>query len=327
MQSNPEYYKMVLDSIFDGVYILNRDRRIVYWNQGAERIAGFKGSEVIGRQCRDEVLMHVDEEGKSLCPLNCCPAIQTISDGQERRRKLYIRHKNGHRVAVLNRCSPLKNASGETVGAVEIFTDSRGLLEDRIKVEGLAKLGLLDSVTQVGNRKYAMLLLQRSFNEMVRYSWNFAVLGLTTDNLEMIEECYGRDAADEVLQAISRTVSNSLPSGDMMSHWAPRTLLAIIPHAEPKQVQVVGEAVRALVEQSQPATVFGPLSTTASVGLTMARKDDSLESLLARVGTLIYRSKARGGNTVTADDDSVLPVDSGSMDLHAFSGLTASRTV
>ncbi len=66
-----EFYRAVLDKISDGVYVCDRDRRIVYWSPGAERITGYQADEVRGSSCGDGLLMHVDESGKALCGDGC----------------------------------------------------------------------------------------------------------------------------------------------------------------------------------------------------------------------------------------------------------------
>ena len=51
----------------DGVYFVNRDRKITYWNEGAERLAWYAASEAIGKGCFDNLLGHVDESGSPCC--------------------------------------------------------------------------------------------------------------------------------------------------------------------------------------------------------------------------------------------------------------------
>ncbi len=150
-------FKKVLDNIYDGVYIVDSDRTIVYWNKGAERITGFKGAEVLGKQCRDNVLVHVDSHGTSLCSSDKCPAQFVINGGDERIEEVFLSHKEGYRLPVLTRISSLVDENGKIIGAIEIFTDNREVYENRAKIETLEKLAMLDGLTEIGNRKYAQI--------------------------------------------------------------------------------------------------------------------------------------------------------------------------
>ncbi|MBI4964282.1 MAG: PAS domain-containing protein [Desulfomonile tiedjei] len=85
MEEESVSYERLLDGISDGVYFMDRDRIIRYWNRGTERITGFKKEEVIGTACRDNVLRHVDDAGTILCP-------SELSDPRQSRGSLNFIH-------------------------------------------------------------------------------------------------------------------------------------------------------------------------------------------------------------------------------------------
>lgn len=115
-------YKRILDSLHDGLYFVDPQRRITYWNKGAERITGFLAKEVVGKCCRDNILTHVDGDGRPLCLIGC-PLSGTFEDGQDREAEVYLHHKDGHRIPVLVRISSLHADDGSLVGGIELFTD------------------------------------------------------------------------------------------------------------------------------------------------------------------------------------------------------------
>ena len=107
MDYGPEFFSELLDNLTDGVYFVDRERRIVYWNKAAERITGFSKSEVIGCRCLDNILTHVNEEGGNLCHSGC-PLAQTIEDGKSRKADVFLHHKDGHRQPVLVGVAPVR---------------------------------------------------------------------------------------------------------------------------------------------------------------------------------------------------------------------------
>lgn len=115
-------YKSWLDDLFDAVYVVDKDRRIVYWNKAAEEITGYSESEVVGTMCSDNILCHVDLAGIELCRTGC-PLHETICDGRKREAVVFLHHKEGHRVPVHIRISPIRNETNEIIGAVEMFSD------------------------------------------------------------------------------------------------------------------------------------------------------------------------------------------------------------
>ncbi len=133
-----EFYEEIVSQLHDGLYIVDCDRVIRFWNRAAELITGFSAEEVVGRTCSSNILTHVDSDGACLCTGNC-PLSDVISGGQNREDEVFLHHKTGHRVPVSVRVSPLKNEKGEVVGAVELFTDLREKEAVRIRLVELEK--------------------------------------------------------------------------------------------------------------------------------------------------------------------------------------------
>lgn len=217
------FYKEALDSLYDGVYIMDRDRRILYWNHGAERITGFTSREAVGAYCRDQLLVHCDGEGRELCRSVLCPADLTMVDGAGRQDEIFLHHKDGHRVSVMVRVHPLKSKKGEVVGAVEVFSDNRDLREARAKIEELEKMAWLDALTQIGNRKYGEMRIKSGLSQIERYGWSFSIFFLDVDHFKRVNDTYGHDMGDKVLRMVASTLAGSVRSSDVVSRWGEKS--------------------------------------------------------------------------------------------------------
>ena len=60
-----DFYRELLEHLTDGIYFTDRERRIGYWNKGAEKLTGYTREEVIGKRCMDNILVHVDAAGRA----------------------------------------------------------------------------------------------------------------------------------------------------------------------------------------------------------------------------------------------------------------------
>src|SRR6478672_11885933 len=109
------FYRRLLDNLADGVYFVDLDRRITYWNKAAEAISGYSSDEVVGRCCSDNVLVHTGDDGCHLC-LKGCPLLASIETGSNQWAEVFLKHKRGHRVPVAVRVSAMTNSKGETIG-------------------------------------------------------------------------------------------------------------------------------------------------------------------------------------------------------------------
>ena len=99
-------FKLILDNLHEGVYFTDLERRITYWNKGAEALTGFSAQEVVGKRCADKILMHVNESGHMLCE-GVCPLSRTLADGRAHEAEVYFHHKSGARVPAEVRVSPI----------------------------------------------------------------------------------------------------------------------------------------------------------------------------------------------------------------------------
>jgi len=116
-------YKQLFEEMLEPAYFLDTERRIIFWNQAATRLTGFEPGEVLGTRCQDDDLEHVDDHGCNLCEGDC-PMVHAMEDGEPRHAVVYLRHRDGYRVPVRIRATPLRDAGGRIVGAAEFFTDA-----------------------------------------------------------------------------------------------------------------------------------------------------------------------------------------------------------
>jgi len=118
-------YERILDSLNDGVYVTDRERRIVYWSPAAERITGWPADEILGKRCCDNVLSHIDKDGHPLCGEEYCPLHRSIITGESNTAPIIVfaQSKDGNRIPMQVSVSPIRGATGEIVGGVEIFRD------------------------------------------------------------------------------------------------------------------------------------------------------------------------------------------------------------
>ena len=295
------FFRLILDHVADGVYFVDRDRRILYWNRAAEALTGYSADEVVGRRCQDSILCHMTPEGLGLCADNCHLA-GSMEDGEPRQADVYMRHKQGHRVPVRVRSEPIRE-DGEVVGSVEVFSDVSEHAACLEQVEELTRETLHDPLTGVGNRRYAEISLTSRFDEAHRYGWPFGVLFLDIDHFKDVNDTHGHDVGDEVLKAVANTLAANVRSFDFVGRWGGEEFLVVMPNVEEAGTLMrLAERFRMLIAAaSANLPDGGRLSVTVSMGATMVRPDDTLDELLRRVDELMYASKQSGRDCVTTD--------------------------
>lgn len=299
MELDDGYYKKILDNLYDGIYFIDRDKKIIYWNKGAEKHTGYRAADVVGKHCWDNILMHVDERGTNLCN-GACPISQSIADGCLREVDLYLHHKEGHLVPVSMRIAPIRNdSSHHIVVAVEIFSENSPKFSLHQRLQELKGIALIDSVTGIGNRRNIDMTLKGRLEELNRYGWPFGVLFIDIDRFKLVNDRFGHDAGDRVLKMVSKTIANTLRPFDTVGRWGGEEFIAVIVNVNGQNLSAVAERIRLLVEKSSISIGSETVTATVSIGATLAQKDDTDSELIKRADALMYKSKSAGRNCIS----------------------------
>lgn len=293
-------YKELLDNLYDGLYFVDTQRRITYWNAAAEKLTGYSAAEVLGCCCHDNLLCHVNERGENLCT-GLCPLAKTIADGRQREADVFLRHKDGHRVPVQVRVAPVRDAAGAITGAVELFSNNtyRHLMRQRIR--DLQHLSLIDQLTNIPNRRATEMHLHSWLDEFRRYQVPMGVLFCDIDNFKSINDTCGHEAGDLVLKTAAKTVVNALRPFDVVGRWGGEEFVCLIRNVTGELLHDIAERIRVLVAQSRVVPDQKELTFTVSIGATMARQDDTPDTVVKRADALMYAAKKQGRNRLCAD--------------------------
>ena len=124
----PEAQEIILDSINDGVFTVDRDWRITSFNRAAERITGVPREEAIGRPCCEVFRASICE--------TACALRETLATGRPIVNKtLYILNSQGQRIPISVSTALFKDARGNVIGGVETFRDLSLVEELRRELE------------------------------------------------------------------------------------------------------------------------------------------------------------------------------------------------
>ena len=127
---DPNFARLLLESMADGVFTLNDKGKITSWNRSMERITGYTAAEAIGESC---MFLSFSRCFSKTCPtgINQCGIFeQSAVDAKE----CFLRHKDGHDVSVVKSARTVRE-QGSIRGVVETVTDMTELQKARRKAE------------------------------------------------------------------------------------------------------------------------------------------------------------------------------------------------
>ncbi|MGM0446356.1 MAG: diguanylate cyclase [Bacillota bacterium] len=289
----------ILDNIYGGVYYVDKNRKIKYWNNEAEEISGFNKEEVIDKHCYDNILQHVNDDGINLCE-DGCPLDATINDGKKREASVYLHHKQGQRVPVTIRVVPLKNKNNEIVGAVELFFKNIKMKSLEEKINELKKENYNDELTGINNRKYLEDILDKILLQQDIEKNNIAFCFLDIDDFKFINDNYGHLIGDNILSMVAKTIKNNVRPADKAFRWGGDEFALILFDIDnEKQLQQLLNRLKLLINDSFINYEQEKLNVTMSFGATKIRENDTIKSLTKRADDNMYESKKRGKDVIT----------------------------
>jgi diguanylate cyclase (GGDEF)-like protein len=178
-------------------------------------------------------------------------------------------------------------------------TDWSSRVESFERVKELEKTAHIDTLTEVANRRLAEQNLEAKFNEMNRYGLHFGLLFIDIDHFKRVNDVYGHDAGDKVLQTVASILSSNIRASDIVGRWGGEEFVVIISNVNEEQLGQIAEKLRLLIQQSVIKVASQTIQVTISVGATVVKPTDDVETLVKRADQLMYKSKTTGRNRVS----------------------------
>lgn len=287
-----------MSNLYEGVYIVNKKREIVFWNSGSEHITGYSADEVVNKHCYNNILKHVDKNGNRLCEQGC-PLLDTLKTGDTKENELFLEHKFGYRIPISVKTFPLYDDDENIIAAVEVFTDMRYKKDQFEENQALKKAVQKDELTQIYNRRYLEFYLNQKLNEANEFGQLFGILFIDIDHFKNVNDTYGHNIGDEILKIISGTIQSNLREEDIVGRWGGEEFIAIIKTDHLDTLKSVAERFRLLSENSTYKDALHTVNVTISIGGALYQNGETIKSLIGRADENMYHSKETGRNKVT----------------------------
>ena len=294
----PEVFRTVLESLTTGICLVDHERKISFWNEGAEAITGFLRQEALGCLCGEFLLAKFHERNRTICEQSC-PLLSAMRDGQPREVPAYLHHKAGYPVPINLRAIPIRNAQGRIVGAAESFTPRSAVPTRHGPENDLAVGHGLDAVTRLPDYRFTEFYLLDRLEFASEHVIPFGLLVVKVEGTDGLKAKYGLEAVEAILKVVAHTLRTGLDALDYAGCWTEDQFLAIVASSDEHALLATGERLQRLAGSSAITWWGDPLSVKVSVGGLMVVPGESLASLMARLESAVDQCAAKGGSCVT----------------------------
>ncbi|MAT04424.1 MAG: GGDEF domain-containing protein [Acidimicrobiaceae bacterium] len=189
----------------------------------------------------------------------------------------------------------LEAAAAERDRYYEELEASRAQLEQQLRI--VAEQSVTDELTRLPNRRALIERLDGEVERARRHGTKFSVVMIDVDRFKQYNDTYGHVAGDEALQTIADILRSQTRASDVVGRWGGEEFVAVLTGTDAAGAERLGERYRSAVESGEWPLV----SVTVSVGVASSSDDlVDVDQLMIAADQAMYRSKAEGGNRVSA---------------------------
>ena len=278
----------IVDSSFDAIISMTLDRRITSWNAAAESMYGYAADEVIGRSI--EIIVPPDRLAEFGTVYERLGRGEFVEPFDTERMT-----KDGRRLEIALRLSPIKDQTGAVVGFSGI---GRDITERRQAEERTRHLALHDPLTGLPNRALFQDRLEHALAEARRHGRQAALLLLDLDHFKDINDTLGHTAGDRLLVEVARRLDACVRASDTAARLGGDEFALILTELRrPEDAAAV--ARKAMQVMARPFRLDGQeMHTTTSIGIAIYPADgEDADQLLRAADMALYQAKAQGRNT------------------------------
>jgi two-component system, cell cycle response regulator len=175
----------------------------------------------------------------------------------------------------------------------------------RASLDQSLEMAVTDPLTGLHNRRYISSRLRQALAGANNGGAPVSVLIADIDHFKSINDLYGHEAGDHVLQGFAKRMHAALRALDLAARYGGEEFLVVMPGAGMAEAQIAAERLRAEIADTPFLLEDGTdIAVTVSIGLAQAQVGETFESLLRRADVALYAAKHDGRNQVQAAEAS-----------------------
>lgn len=300
-------FAQIIQSLNLGIFVLDKDLRVVFWNRWMEEHSRIPSDKVLGRDIL-ELFPGLEKKGfrwksetvfklgnfaffsqqlhSHLIPVQLSRYL--TSDFQQMQQNATL--------------SPLRNDKGEVAHVCVSIEDATDAVLYRERLEKAKKeletMSLTDALTDLPNRRHLMENLKCELSKHARHKRPLSVAILDIDHFKRVNDTYGHICGDHVLSGLAKIFPDHLRTYDFVARYGGEEFCVILANTTLEEAFIVVERLRAAVQEASLQADGHEIRITVSIGITSNEGPEkiTMDSILGRADKALYRAKAEGRN-------------------------------
>ncbi|GEM_PF-1344518 len=286
LQTSEERFRHIAELTTDWVWEVDEHGTYVYSGEKVYNLLGYTPEEVCGKTPFDFM---PPEEAKRIGEI-----FKNIVSEQKPFSFLENTnlHKDGHKVILETSGIPLHNEDGTLQG---YFGTEHDVTKHKQIEEEIKRLATTDPLTGIANRREFNTQLEKEIERSKRYATSFSLVMYDIDYFKRVNDTFGHDAGDTVLQTLTTLVKSNIRTVDIVARWGGEEFMILMPQSDGSTAAEAAEKLRQKIVE-HPFEPVGNL--TVSFGVAPFKPQDNSDTLVKRVDDALYQAKEHGRNRV-----------------------------
>ncbi|MDR3764356.1 MAG: PAS domain-containing protein [Acidobacteriota bacterium] len=198
--------------------LVDAQAHVVFWNAAAEALTGYQSHDVLGREYRSDLLIHLREGHGGTETV--CPVREVLRNGGSVMAELFLRHKDGHRMPVQAYAFALRGPEGEVLGAGQVFTEA---------AQSAAEAPKLAHTDREFEWATGLPAFEATRAHLRAIDSDSALILIEMSQQQYILQHGGALLLHQAIRVLARTVNGLLPPHHFLGCWSDGRLLAVVP--------------------------------------------------------------------------------------------------
>ena len=287
-----ERLQITFSAMAEGVIITAAEGSIEYLNPAAEKMSGWANSQAKGKKVA-QVFTLLDE---STGECSQAAIYQCLKNADRSKKNSLLLAKGGKQRIIEEMATPLKDRTGNIIGAVAILRDVTQASEHSRQ---LAYQASHDDLTGLPNRNLLCDRLEHAIVKAIRANCLVAVLFMDLDRFKQINDSLGHAAGDKLLRNVAERLRASVRQEDTVARFGGDEFVVVLEDLMYED-QATAVAQKIIDNLAIPLNIENQeISVRISIGITLFPRDgNKVETLLKNADTAMYRTKGLGQDNI-----------------------------
>jgi diguanylate cyclase (GGDEF)-like protein len=294
--SDQLFQRCLVDSLREGVVMVDRHLKVIMWNRAAESMTGIRGTGMLNQRWLPSLIDLKDRFDKPI-PDKLCPVTECVRRAEQIKLAATVTGQGGRQIAIDLQAVPVTGHDRTIHGAVVILHDLSSQLDLEQQVLTLYAHATRDQLTGVSNRAHFERSMEARIREFQSKGTTCSLIVADIDFFKKVNDDFGHHVGDHALMSFAKILQQHIRVHDLVARYGGEEFVIICPNCPVDIAVERAEEIRAAVA-AQPIAALNGRCITASFGVTEFEPDDSAISAFVRADQALLVAKESGRNQV-----------------------------